>query len=196
MLTKKEIIYTVIEKLNALSDDSNVTEELIASMIDTKRAFLLKQQFSKASWSLPIDIRQEICVDLETVDTIDGYSDAGKTIRTSIALPSRIRIKGRSGPLLVRRLDGRVIPLNVIPIERLPYIGNNKYTAQLTYAALDMDGRLLIYSNDNKFKFLSSIKITDVFESPEEIYELQCDNDADTTEPWDMEYPLEVSMVD
>ncbi|MCP4910149.1 MAG: hypothetical protein GY907_05525, partial [Bacteroidetes bacterium] len=59
-MTKYELIYTVSEKLNILSDDSNISEELISSLLDTKRAMLLKQQYAKNSWHMPIEIKQEL----------------------------------------------------------------------------------------------------------------------------------------
>jgi len=197
MATKREIIYTVIEKVKAHSDDSDITEEFISSMVDTKRAMLLKQQFSKNGWNIPIEIKQEICISLETVDTIEGFSKAGQTVRSSISLPNRIKLKGLDGPILIRKLDGRSMHINMIPIERLPYVGSNKFTAQLTYAAIDMNGRLILFSNDNKVKFLKSLKITDIFEYPEVAFSLECDNtQSGTMEPWDMDYPVEAAMID
>lgn len=195
-MTKREIIYLVLEQLNAHSDDSNIPEELISALIDNKRATLLKQRFGKASWNIPISVRQEICMSLELSDVVAGYSGAGKLIKTVDALPMTIKIKGWEGPLMVRKEDGSAIPINVIPIERLPYLGNNKYTNMLTYLTLDMDNKLMLISSDDKLKFLKKIRITHVFESPDEIFSLECkDNDSATTEPWDLEYPIESDMI-
>ncbi len=55
-MTKLEMIYTVVEKLKLHSDDSNFSKELISSLIDTKRAMLLKQQYAKNSWQIPMEI--------------------------------------------------------------------------------------------------------------------------------------------
>ena len=72
-MTKREIIYTVFAKLNILSDDTHVSEELVSSLIDTKRAMLLKQQYAKNTWNMPIEIKQELCLNLELVKRVDGY---------------------------------------------------------------------------------------------------------------------------
>ena len=144
-MTKREIIYTVLEKLSVNSDDAKISEELVSSMIDTKRALLLKQRFSKASWNIPIEVRQEICMPIGLVDVIAGYSGGGKILKTTEAIPSSIKIKGWTGPLLIRKEDGSAIAINLIPIERLPYIGNNRFIAQLTYAAQDLDGKFNSY---------------------------------------------------
>ncbi len=194
-MTKREIIYTVFEKLNILSDDTHVSEELVSSLIDTKRAMLLKQQYAKNTWHMPIEIKQELCLDLELVNRIDGYSCAGKILSTKVALPSSIKIKGKEGPLTVRKGDGREIALSIVAIERVPYLFENRFTQHLTYCAVDFSGKLFLISNDNKHKFLKSIKVTDIFESPDLARDYTCNIDS-TVEAWDSEYPIESSMTD
>ena len=94
-MTKNEIIYTVYEKLNISSDDSDYSEELISSLIDSKRAMLLKQQYAKNAWHMPIEIKQELCLDLELVDADEGYCTAGKIMSTKLSIPKSIKIKGK-----------------------------------------------------------------------------------------------------
>jgi hypothetical protein len=86
-MTKREIIYTVFEKLNILTDDTNVSEDLVSSLVDTKRAMLLKQQYATNAWHMPIEIKQELCINLELVQKVDGYSCAGKILATTVKLP-------------------------------------------------------------------------------------------------------------
>ena len=95
-MIKKEIIFTVLEKLNTLTDDSNISEELVSSMIDTKRAMLLKQQYATKSWHLPVEVKQELCMSLELVEKVEGYSCAGKILATTVPVPRSIKIRGRS----------------------------------------------------------------------------------------------------
>ena len=159
-MTKREIIYAVFEKLNIHSDDTRLSEELVSSLIDTKRAMLLKQQYAKSSWHMPIEIKQEICVDISLVDRVDGYSCAGKILSTNISLPRSIKIKGKEGPLSVRKEDGMEINISIVAIERIPFLFENKYTQHLIYCAVDFSGKLFIISKDNKLRFLKSIKIT------------------------------------
>lgn len=194
-MTKREIIYTVFEKLNIQSDDTDITEELISSLIDTKRAMLLKQKYSKTSWHMPVEIKQELCFDLKLVDKIDGYSCPGKILQTTVSLPPSIKIRGKEGPLNVRKKDGREISMTVIPVERVPYLFHNRYTQNLTYCAVDFNNNLVIISNDNKHRFLKYIQVTDVFEAPDDARELSCDINS-TIEPWDDQYPVEAAMVE
>ena len=195
-MTKREIIYTVFEKLKIQTDDSDITEELIASMIDTKRAMLLKQQFAKNPWHMPIEVKQEICVDLEVANSVAGVACLGKILRTVNPLPSSIKVKGKEGPLNIRRMDRSAIAINLVPIERLPYVGYNSIIGAMLYAAIDYDGRLYFTSTRKNHLFLETVKVSDIFEHPDTAYALECENDSAIIEPWDTQYPIEVGMVD
>ena len=195
MPTKREIIYTVFERLNILSDDTHISEELISSQIDTKRAMLLKQQYAKNAWHMPIEIKQELCMDLELVNKVDGYSCAGKILSTKVSLPKSIKIKGKEGPLTVRKSDGGEISINIVSIERVPYLFSNRFTQGLTYCAVDFSGKLFLISNDNKHRFLKSIKVIDIFEAPDDARNYACNLD-NSIEAWDDHYPIEAAMAD
>lgn len=194
-MTKNEIIYTIFEKLNIQSDDSDITEELVSSLVDTKRAMFLQQRYGKSSWHMPIEVKQEICLEMSLTDKVDGYSCAGKILTSTSSIPPSIKIRGKEGPLNVRKKDGTEISMSIIPVERIPYLFNNRYTQQLTYCAVDFNNNLVIISKDNKHRFLKYVQVTDVFESPDDARDLTCDLDS-TVEAWDDEYPLEASMVD
>ena len=194
-MTKRELIFTVLEKLNIHSDDSRLSEELVSFLIDNKRAMLLKQQYAKNAWHMPIEIKQELCLDLELVDKVEGYSCAGKILSTKLSLPNSIKIKGKEGPLAVRKMDGSVVPMSIVAIERVPYLFENRYTQHLNYCAVDFSGKLYVISKDSKIRFLKSIKVTDIFESPDEAISLQCSSNA-SIENWDNQYPIESAMAD
>ena len=196
MSTKKEIIYSVLEKLRIHTDDSDISEEMVSHLIDIKRAMLVKQQYSKTFWHMPNGIKQELCLGLSLVPKISGYGCAGKILSTDISLPKAIKIKGKEGPLNVRKEDGTEIALTIVPIERLPFLFENRFTQHLTYCAVDMNGKLLIISKDNKHKFLKSIKVTDIFERPDDVRAWECNYDSSNEDPWEIEYPLESAMED
>jgi len=195
-MTKREIIYTVFEKLNIHSDDSNITEELISSLIDTKRAMLLKQQYAKNAWHMPIEIKQELCMSMVLVDRVSGYSCAGKMLSTSVPLPKSIKIKGKEGPLTVRKQDGMEIAISIVPIERVPFLFENRFTQHLTYAAVDFDRKIILISKDEKLKFLKTIRVTDIYEAPDEANALMCNPAPSGQDVWDEDYPVENAMVD
>jgi hypothetical protein len=186
----------VFEKLKISSDDSDITEEFIASLIDTKRALLLKQRFSKNGWSIPNEVKQEVCMDLEVAASIDGMTCLGKILRTKLQVPNAIKIKGKEGPLNVRLYDRKDIALNIVPIEKLPFVGYNGFVSNMIYCALDYDGKLYLTSARSQHLFLEAIKITHVFESPEAVFPLECNDLTDVNDVWDIDYPIEISMVD
>lgn len=194
-MVKRELIYTVFEKLNINTDDTHVSEEFVSSLIDSKRALLLKQQYAKNAWHMPIEIKQELCLDLELVNNVDGYSCAGKILSTKLSLPKSIKIKGKEGPLIVRKADGREIAINIVPIERVPFLFENRFTQHLTYCAVDYSGKLFLISKDDKIKFLNSIKVTDVFEQPDIARRLTCTYNGNP-EFYDYDYPVEAAMSD
>jgi hypothetical protein len=194
-MNKREIIFTVFEKLNIISDDTDITQSLVSSLIDTKRAMLIKQQYGKTGWHLPIEVKQELCMSLQLVNSVDGYTCAGKVLTTSMSLPRSIKIKGKEGPLLVRKLDGGEIAISVVPIERIPFLFSNKFTQHLMYCAVDLDRKIYLMSMDNKHKFLKEIKVTDVFEQPGVAREMECKY-TPGIEEYDDDYPIETAMVD
>ncbi len=194
-MTKNEIIYTIVEKLRIHSDDSDFSEELISSMIDTKRAMLMRQLYSKSPWQIPPEVRQTLSIDMELVDRVDGYCTGGKILMSDLPLPVSIKVKGKDGPLIVKNKDMVQIPINIISIERLPYLFNNKYTQHLIYCAKTDSGKIILISKDDKHRFLKEIRVTDIFENPEEARQLQSGMDF-ALDDWEYEYPVELAMVD
>tara|TARA_R110000822_G_scaffold227017_1_gene359640 strand:+ start:12539 stop:13213 length:675 start_codon:yes stop_codon:yes gene_type:complete len=195
-MTKREIIYSVFEKLKIQTDDTDITEEFVSSLIDSKRATLIKQQYGSKPWGLPIEVKQELCMDLEVASSIDGLSCFGKILRTKSRLPNSIKIRAKEGPLNIRKYDRTEIPINIVPIERLPFVGHNGFIANMIYAAVDYDGKLYLVSTRKNHLFLENIKVTDVFDHPDDAYELICNTTASSVEAWDQNYPVESSMAD
>lgn len=195
-MTKNELIFTVFEKLKIQSDDTNLSQELVSSLLDTKRALLIKQQYSAKPWHMPKEVKQELCMTLKLVDSVNGYKCAGKILQTHHALPGSIKVRGKEGPLLIRKEDNSVVAVNIVSTERIPFLFANKFTAMLTYGAVDYDGKLVLISADNKLNFLTQVKVTDVFEAPELAMEYECKQTNPNADVWDLEYPIEVAMVD
>jgi hypothetical protein len=195
-MTKKELIYTVFEKLKINSDDMDITEEFVSFLIDSKRAMLLKQRFDAKPWAMPIETKQELCLSLEVVSKIADMPCFGRIVRTTVSLPSSIKIKGKEGPMTVRKYDSSAIHVNVIPLERIPFIGSNQFTASMIYGAIDYDNKFYLVSASDKLNLMTDIKISDIFENPGEATALGCGESDDSCEVWERDYPIELSMVD
>lgn len=195
-MTKKELIYTVFEKLKINSDDMDITEEFVSFLIDSKRAMLLKQRFDKKPWAMPTETKQELCMSLEVVAKVADMACFGRIVRTTVALPSSIKIKGKEGPMTVRKYDSSAIHVNIVPLERIPFIGNNPFTDQMVYGAIDYDNYFYLISASSKLNLMTEIKIADIFEDPDTAATLVCNASDDDCEVWERDYPVELSMVD
>ncbi len=179
-MTKNELIYTVYEQLKITSDDNELSREFVSSLIDSSRATLIKQTYGSKSWNIPIEIKQELCLGLKPVSNIDGLTCFGKILRTENKIPSGISIKGAEGAILsVRTYDRKKLNINIVPIERLPLIGHNPYTAGMLYAALDVDSHLYFTSGSNKHMMMEAIKVEGVYEYPSIALEYQCREKAE-----------------
>ena len=200
MATKRELIFTVMEGLKIQTDDTDVSQELISSLIDSARATTIKQMYGNKDWNLPIELRQEICLGLSPAESVSGEKCLGSILKSSDRLPKGISIKGGDGSLLrVKRYDRQSTQINIVPVERLPMIGHNPFTANMVYAAIDVDRHLYLVSANKKHMFMELVKVDGVYESPELASELSCsivDSNGVPCEPWDEEYPLELALQD
>ena len=202
MATKRELIFTAMEGLKIQSDDTDVSQELISSLIDAARATTLKQMYGNKDWNLPIELRQEVCIGLAPADSVQGTKCLGKILRSTERLPKGISIKGGDGALLrVKRYDRQATQINIVPVERLPMIGHNTFTANMVYAAVDVDRYLYLVSANKKHMFMEAVRVDGVYESPELADELKCTSVSGSArsldcEPWDKEYPLELALQD
>ena len=202
MATKRELIFTVMEGLKIQSDDTDVSQELISSLIDAARATTLKQMYGNKDWNLPIELRQEVCIGLAPADSVQGANCLGKILRSTERLPKGISIKGGDGALLrVKRYDRQSTQINIVPVERLPMVGHNTFTANMVYAAVDVDRYLYLVSANKKHMFMEAVRVDGVYESPELAAKLKCTSVFGNVktlecEPWDEEYPLELALQD
>lgn len=196
-MTKKELIYTVFEKLKINSDDMDITEEFVSFLIDSKRATLIKQRFDKRPWAMPVETKQELCLSLTVVSKVADMPCFGRIVRTTESLPPSIKIKGKEGPITVRKYDASAIHVNIIPLERIPFIGENQFTAQMIYGTIDYDNKFYLISGSNKLNLMTEIKIADIFEDPSAAAAMECTaSDEANCEIWDRDYPVELSMAD
>jgi len=211
-MTKRELIYTVYERLNIETDDTNLTEEFVSSLLDSTRAKLIKQTYGNKGWNVPSSIKQELCLSLTPAAAIDGESCAGSILRSDDIIPIGISIKGADGAVLtVKSYDRTVVRINMVPMERLPFVGSDQYTAGMLFAAIDVDRRLYFVSQLRGHLLLAGVKVEGIYERPEDAYELGCTDKyteytgaqgtqrksaPELIDPWDVEYPLESAMQD
>ena len=194
-MTLNEIIYDIREKLKLFTDDIDIVDEYLAHLVHVKRSLLLKQRYSKLSKTIPEETKQQVCLTFEEVPSIDGQDCMGTIVKSVQKIPTVIQLDSKPAILNVRSHDLRNIPFSVVSIERFPYLGYNRWTANLIYIALEADSHLYVYSGNVQHKFLEFGKISAVFENPEEASELDCEETDSSCEYFDTEYNIEPHMV-
>lgn len=194
-MTKLELIYNVREKLKIHSDDSNTTDEFISHLIDVKRVFVLEQRLGGTAWKAPIEVKQELKMDLEVVDSVDGMECFGTILRTAQPLPNLVRSKGGNSGITVRRADRKFILIDLIGLDRLPFAGEGRFVSQLTYAAFDYDNRLYLVSGSPKHLLLKSIFVGGIYEDTVLAGDLDPSTDL-KKDIWDREYPLTMNFAE
>lgn len=194
-MTGNEIIYDIREKIKIHGDDIDIVDEYLFHLVNVKRALLLKQRFGKTSRNIPEEVKQIICVPMEPSNDIEGIcDDSTLLVKSSIKIPNSIEIGGRSALVSVRTKSVSSQFINMVPIERFPNIGYNKYLKNQIYVAIDADNKLYAKTTGSPTLF-EELKVTGVFFNPEEAFNLSCGNESENCEAYDREYPIESYIV-
>lgn len=192
-MTQRKIIYDIRERLKFSSDDSEITDEYLAHLVDVKRVFLIKQRFSKFTRNIPEEVKQIICVDMEATSDINGVCDSDTIMVSKEPIPGTLEIGGRSALINVRVNQITAPHLNLVSVDRLPFVGYNKWLKNQIYVALDADNKLYMKNTSDKI-FTEKIKVTGVFEDPEAADALSCES-SNNCDYLDKTYPIEGYMV-
>ena len=172
MSTLREIVYSILDviKPNNLTS-SSINEELVKQYVKVVRAQLIKQILSKNTPLDSIFIQSLGCVSLVKADKSEccDFPIGCKVLRTSVPIPSSVD----GGTSLITRVG----PVNIfeksyqnIQLERVPFVGKNKYTKDIVKWFMNTNGYLYLVT-DESFQSLGLeiINIQGVFEDPEQV---------------------------
>lgn len=180
----REIIFSVREDFHLMGDDSSITNEYIAYLIRSARSTVMQQRYSDPRNIVP-------AVEHQSFEATIGNNGISTT-----SIPSVIKTTGNPHASLklygVGIADTMLnIPLNVVSIERLPYVGNNPFTTDQIYCALDERGTIMMNSQNNLYKLINKVQVRGIFEDPEAVYPLTAYAKANTSADfYDTTYPL------
>lgn len=194
MATWKEMIYMTLDEIKgSSSDDLYITEEHAKFLLSKYRSMLLKQTYKDIKKEIPESNYQTLCLDLEEVDAINGVPcEGGKYLKTTKKIPSTLDIASPQ----VYLSNYYYTDVIFISKERMKYVGHNRWLQNIVYASLGPDNYLYIKSENPQFIYLKELKLTGIFESPEDAAELDCDKTkGDICDPWDLKYPLEEALI-
>lgn len=193
-MTLREIIFDIKEIIQSYSDDSSVSEEHLAFIINNKRNLLLRQFLSNLKKPMPKEAMQLICLNLE--DDPNCTEDR-KLLRSTIKVPATMQSTGRSNIVKAFSSDISLSKyLNVVDYHRFPFVGSERFNTRQIYITVDPDSYLKVYNPKNLHLFMEEIQIEGIFENPEEAYDLSCNASANDCDFFDAQYPIESSLID
>ena len=194
-ITYREIVYFVIDELKEFSDDTTYTPEQIIFLADTMRSRLLYEKYKDARKGEPARSNyQTISFNLIQVPALAGTSCYGTFLKTDIKLPTLLNI---GIPHIYSSTSDKAIyyfnneHFTLIPMERMPYVGNNKWLSNIIYVAKGPDDYLYLKSSNPQFLYLKNLSIDAIFQNPKDIIEL-CNCNCDLLDSY---FPIEESLV-
>tara|TARA_R100000773_G_scaffold43945_1_gene43523 strand:- start:35 stop:730 length:696 start_codon:yes stop_codon:yes gene_type:complete len=196
MATIKEIVYDIKNLIRGgmQSDDEIISDRQIEFQINSLRAQFIRQDINKRR-SISDNIKQVIhCLDVEAVSgSTCGLPADLKIMRSKQQIPNPIETSHSDlitgiGPTGILSVNFHMVPYN-----RAPWIGTNKYTKRMTFAFL-LDN--FVYVTGPEAKYLDKIKAEGVFQNPREISNFIDVNGNLSYDPDNHDYPLSTSMLD
>lgn len=195
MSTYRQIIYLVLDELKLLSDDANYTEDHIMFLAGKYRNFLLKQRYSDIKKQIPESNYQTICLNLEPTSAISGEPCEGQGyLKSTQKIPVVLPI----GSTTISPIDYyQGIHISYVSRERMRYVGYNRWLQNMIYASLGPDNYLYLKSDNPQYSYMENIKMTGVFEDPEEAAKLSCDTDKESNncDIMDKPFPIEEALI-
>lgn len=190
MQTIRQIIYMCLDQARLVTDDITLNEEHTLFLANKVRATLLTQKYKTVKLEVQDANYQVLCVNLEEIPPISSAACGGESyVRSTVKVPTRLNI----GNDLVTPYDYlKGVNISLIPIERIRYVGYNKFLRNIIYAAIGHDGYLYMKSQNPQFKYIQKAKITGVFEDIVESSAMVCDEECNL---WDRVFPIEDALV-
>ena len=197
----KEIVYACLDLAKAAtSDDSFFTEDHVMFLCKKYRSFLIKKEIEKekasGETSSDYDDQQQICLDLERLDTLEGQPCTDKAyLKSTQEIPN---ILEGTTPRLHPSNFYYGINVCFISRDRMRYVGTNKFLQNIIYASLGPDHHLYLTSNNPQFENLDKIRMSATFEDFEDALDFLCDDECCKLKPCDAldaEFPIKDYLV-
>lgn len=196
-MKKIDIIYSIIEQLNDLSDDNNFSEEFIADQIDIYRNKLVKQTL-RNSGDVSEDFIQsldEVYMDMGDASISPKHDTDINILISDTTIPKPLRVKQKDYLTRIGPLNIFEPSYNIITIDRLPYIGKGKFNNTQKFACY-YNNKILIAANKVLLEFImiQYISVRGIFANPDEV--VLYNSNTTVHHNWDYEYPMPDTMID
>lgn len=185
-----------MDQLKLISDDSYYTEDHIMFLLDKCRTLLLNQKYQKGTKEVSLSNYQTLCLDLKEVPAIAGVPcEGGSYLRSSMKLPNLMDIGN------TRLYSANYYNSNItfVPMERMKYVGHNRFLQNIIYASIGPDNYLYLTSSNSQFKYLEEIKLTGIFEDAASAAEYDCnkvEEENTCIDKLDLNYPIEEALIE
>lgn len=192
MTTYREAIYMCLDLIKGMSDDFTYTEDHIAYLLDKFRALLLKQRYGNdPKKHVPYSNYQTLSVKFEPLQP--------KTmLKSSNQIPYMLQL---GIPRIVTPDEEYYnFRYELTSRERLPFVGNNKYTKMITYCAINEDNHVITpnkdsYWNNEEYIGPNEFKLVGIFENPREVADETSFNESPKGDELDRNIPIEEGLV-
>jgi len=193
MSTYREVVYMILDELKLVSDDASFTQEHVIWLASNYRSMLLKQHYKDIKKDIPESNYQTICLDLEKVDALDGFPcESGYMLKSTKEIPATIT-----------SASTKVYPLNFfrgehisfVSMDRMRFVGYNRWTKNMTYAALGPDRHLWMNSQNPQFLYMKHVKVSGIFDDPSAVADLLCDAEGKHCDILDSNFPIESALL-
>lgn len=181
-ITLNEIAYDLLNLIRAGRSvaSETITIDQVKFWVVNSRAQLIRNEANKQRTIDPELIQDLGCLEVEAIDAAlcCNVSVDCNVVRTKMKIPGFIEINQK--PLITR-----VGPINrtspqydLIPIERLPFEFQNKFTKNQIKSYIHGDYIYLAGHKDNPDVFtLAYVNVAGVFEDPRSIVDFECENE-------------------
>ena len=192
--TLNQLVFELLELRRAqLKLTDPVDRRLVIDWIQSQRARLLKQAFTKPFIGIDNNIVQDLgTVALEQVSANDlSITDYRYMLRTAVDIPATIERRDGTGTFTrVGPPDKLTEHYKVVPYEQALVSGNGHFNSHMVYA-FTIGERLYLISKSGYHLTNTYVHIRGVFQNPIEAAQF-----ADATWTYDDEYPINKSMID
>ncbi len=204
MATLREYIYDVkmLAHKNKISDDSRLTDRMIAFWINSQRAMWLQRQQNRSHRNDPQIIQSLGAVPVDIVDASEA-PDSLKTgysiLRTTRKIPKTVFLDDLDdGITSVGSIDRMKYRYSYIPYKRAFFAGNCRYNSDEIFAFRqnnqDESYLYLFSGKDNQdFEALEYVSIRGIFEDPRDLADY-ADLDGVKKYTKNSDYPINRSM--
>lgn len=196
MATLKEIVYDIknIIRGGMQSDDEVISDRQIEFQIHSLRAQFIRQDINKRR-TISDNIKQVIhCLEVEPVSgTTCGLSSDLIIVRSKEKIPNAIETSHQDLVTAIGPTGILSVNFHMIPYNRAPWAGNNRYTKKMTFAFV-LDS--FVYIIGPEAERLQKIKVEGVWQNPKDIEEYKKDDGSLSYDAEHEEYPLSTSMLD